>query len=599
MMFGGKKTEVLRGKDAATLLGVEESPDLFAIPDLHTTNVTLKVSAAGFADASFGPLDVASGARIESNIDLTPEISISGIVRDPEGAPVAGATVTVRPPDDDSADFVGRHVFRKRAVRLEASSEGGAKLMSDNKTKSATTGADGTFRVTGLGPGEVTVKARHADFASSEAIKVMLEAGHRSEGHELQLRAAGRLEGVAYDAEHRPLGGGRVTLTPADKEENEGFSFVMPQMPSGALSATADMEGKFTIQGLAPGRYFAELKEPPRPTGGAMIVMQLPDQNAEPKGVPVEIEAGQTTRVDLSLSPKAQLVGRVTEAGQPMAGVKVMAQKAGGFPFMGGPNTVTKADGSFEIRDLEAGDYTLRVSPKQAPLAVERQVTMRAKEETRCDVALPLGVIAGQVMDETTGAPLEGVEVQAGHAREEGEEGGGGRQATGMMVFRSVTSDDEGGGSSFSMSVGGGPPSRIVTDREGRYELRSLEAGKYKVTIQGKGITRSAKDSVQVAQDQRTEHVDFKTTRGATLIVKPEAPSGGQIMFCSARLAPVDKPDEETHQFAQGDDPVRFEGLKAGRYRVQLDSDQRHGETVVEIASGEEKTITVPVREGA
>jgi hypothetical protein len=148
------------------------------------------------------------------------------------------------------------------------------------------------------------------------------------------------------------------------------------------------------------------------------------------------------------------------------------------------------------------------------------------------------------------------------------------------------------------MSFGGGPPARIVTDREGRYELRCLEAGKYKVSIQGKGITRSNKDSVQVAENQRTDHVDFKTSRGATLIVKPEA-QGSELLFCVAHLAPADKPEEETTEFAQGGDPVRFEGLKAGRYRVRVDSDQRHGEAVVEIGSGEEKTVTVQVREGA
>jgi hypothetical protein len=487
-------------------------------------------------------------------------------------------------------------VFRKRAISIEASSDGPAHLVSENKAKSATSGVDGTFRVTGLGPGVVTVTATHADFASSEAAEVTLENGHRSEGHELKLRAAGRLEGVAYDADHRPLGGARVTLTPAEKSKGDNIEAMFSGMSS-ELSTTADVEGKFAIPRLAPGRYFAEVKEPPRASGGAMFVLRMPGEEDEPKGVPVEIEAGQTTKVELSIAAKAQLVGRVTEAGQPVTGVKVTAQKSGGgFNFFGGgPSATTKGDGSFEIRDLEAGDYTLRVSPQQAPIAVERSVTMRAKEETRCDVALPLGVIAGVVADETTGAALEGVEVQASRVREDGGEPK--QQAGGVMMFRTVTNDNEGG--SFSMTVGGGPPARIVTDHDGHYELRCLEPGKYKVSIEGKGITRSSKDAVPVAQDQRTEHVDFKTTRGATLIVKPDAQGGQQLTFCMAHLAPADKPDEQSNQFSQSGDPVRFEGLKAGRYRVQLDSGQLHGEAVVEIAAGEEKTITVPVREGA
>src|SRR5262249_35747362 len=164
------------------------------------------------------------------------------------------------------------------------SSEGGAHVVSENKTKSATSGADGTFRVTGLGPGVVTVTAKHADFAASEPIEVTLENGHRSEGNELKLRAAGRLEGVAYDAEHRPLGGGRVTLTPAERPKGDDFRVGLPGISS-ELDTTADVEGKFAIANLAPGRYFAEVKEPPRASGGPMFMLRLPGESDEPHGV--------------------------------------------------------------------------------------------------------------------------------------------------------------------------------------------------------------------------------------------------------------------------------------------------------------------------
>ncbi|MFO0981167.1 MAG: carboxypeptidase-like regulatory domain-containing protein [Planctomycetota bacterium] len=600
----GGNARVLLGKEAADFLGVEAQPDLFVITDLPATSVSLHATAAGFADATLGPIEVNPEQRVEVSFDLVPEISVAGVVHDPDGKPVAGAQVSVQPrgDDDEVTDLGPGRKFVPRARRVVRGSPASPpEVIPANRPKTGTTGEDGRFTVTGLGPGDVTVTAAHRDFAVSEPQEVRLEQGRHAADLDLRLQAAGVLAGRAVDADGQPLGGGRVNLTPehAASEDRPHFSFG----GSGSnLTATTDVEGKFEMRGLAPGRYYAEVKEPLKPTGGAMLMVELPGQEGEVNGVRVEIAAGQTTQVELALTPKAQVSGVVTESGRPAAGVAVSIARDGGFSPFGGPSAKTASDGQFTLRDLEPGDYTVQVSPSGAAMPVERKISLHPREEARCDIALPIGTIAGQVVDETSGQPIAGVQVSAAAAssRDDGQP----RQVRGgdvHMVFTSAVSTssdgDPPGVARFSFG-GGTRTGPVTTDQNGRYELRYLEEGDYDVSIQGKGVTHATKSKVKVAANQRTENIDFKAARGATLLVKPDH-GGHDAMFCVVHLAPVDNENEQSTQVTHGDEPARFDGLKPGRYRVKANADDRAGETTVEIGSGEEKTVTVRLREQA
>ncbi|MBI4881444.1 MAG: carboxypeptidase regulatory-like domain-containing protein, partial [Planctomycetes bacterium] len=96
------EAKVLRGKEAAEIAGVAENPGLFAIfCALPGAEFSLDITADGFPSCRIEPIRVESGARVQVDVELTPEIEVSGIVLDSRGNPVADASVIVQRSKDN------------------------------------------------------------------------------------------------------------------------------------------------------------------------------------------------------------------------------------------------------------------------------------------------------------------------------------------------------------------------------------------------------------------------------------------------------------------------------------------------------------------
>ncbi|MFG0318505.1 MAG: carboxypeptidase regulatory-like domain-containing protein [Planctomycetota bacterium JB042] len=585
---------VLRGEEAAALVGEEASPSLYAVAELPSDRLEIGARAEGYAPFHRGGVDVPSGERVRFDIDLVPEATISGVVLDAGGTPREGASVAVTRQTTSTVDLGGGMRFSRRvAVRRDG---GDAEIVEGGVDARVTADADGRFEVRGLAPGDYSLVATHREWAPSEAVSVSLgEDG--LEGIEIGLRTGGRLVGTTYDADGNLLVGGTVRLNQAPVGGVPGGRTMVGGGPDltgtgldgGGLAATSDESGRYELTGILPGRYFAELKGPAkggRP-GGMIMLSGFGDG---PKGTPVTIEEGETATLDLALPPTGSVRGRVSEAGRPLANVPVSLAKSGAMiPGFGGPSTRTDDDGRFLLADVEPGEYEMTVSPKGAARPVERSIEIEARRVAEENVDLPTGVIVGRVTDVDTGDGLPEVVIEVTPADRDEVEA---ERTTTRAAFVAVRSVSGGGGGGVQSFTFGNEDQTVRTDEDGFYEVRFLEPGDYRVEIREGGVEPQSKDRVRVHPSGRTEGVDFDATRGATLIVRARTRSDEPIQFLRATLTNDVTGDQES-QMEFGAPKVTFEGLAPGTYTIELTAGDESGERAVTISSGEEKEVTV------
>jgi 5-hydroxyisourate hydrolase-like protein (transthyretin family) len=148
--------------------------------------------------------------------------------------------------------------------------------------------------------------------------------------------------------------------------------------------------------------------------------------------------------VDFDFAGGLQVAGRVTRAGNPVAGITMFALPDEGQPVAG--FTQTTASGEYRFADLARGMY--RISPANVK-PVRLQMTGRVVQ----DFELPALEITGRVADAASGQPLSAVRVE----------------------LRATQSDAL-------------TERRMArTDREGAFKLDQLAPGEYVLTLQRTG----------------------------------------------------------------------------------------------------------------
>jgi protocatechuate 3,4-dioxygenase beta subunit len=160
------------------------------------------------------------------------------------------------------------------------------------------------------------------------------------------------VSGRVVDAESRnPIAGAHVELIP---ERN--ITVVSPS----SLQAITDQNGRFVLEGVAPGHYLVNATK----AGFAPIV-----DPAEMPAVDI-IEGRAFTGVEVSLMKGGAMTGRVVDArGEPVAGIMVSAlrqsvdQRTGGIGAFTAQMTQTNDLGEFRLAGLQAGRYAVVAAP--------------------------------------------------------------------------------------------------------------------------------------------------------------------------------------------------------------------------------------------
>ena len=330
-------------------------------------------------------------AGSEVSIVMMPGVRASGRVLDEAGEGIATAAVTawvVSLPGIRVDEGVGKGVGEAAGEAPAAPATAG---------QQATAAEDGSFELRGLPPGALRLRASAPGHQAAELSGLDLGADQPLEGIELVLAPAAVLEGTVRTPEGAPLPRARIGVRPAP----------MPPAPDGVAAPPAavdhpvDGEGRFRIDGLAPG---------------AVVVAADHDRYREVERS-LDLRPG-INRVDLVLKPGLAVAGRVVDgAGAPVAGATVGLTGAG-VHRVDRVDRVDRAwarsreDGSFRLAGLAAGRHAIEARKGGYSPAV---LTVELAEAPLEGIELRLergATLAGRLLGLTAGE-LARVEVAA------------------------------------------------------------------------------------------------------------------------------------------------------------------------------------------
>jgi protocatechuate 3,4-dioxygenase beta subunit len=185
--------------------------------DVEPTVATVRLEADGFLPLAW-PVTAAPGERIELPVRvLRRSLALEGRVLDPWGRPQNEALVEVRERDERAAQ--GLRPYRPVAETDEA----------------------GRFRIEGLAPGEIVLRAEALDLVSPDRTVTVSDA---HQPVDLRLPPVARVRGRVLDRRGDPVGGAVVRLAAPDDE----------RAATPPTRTTSDVAGRFVV--LVPaGRY--------------------------------------------------------------------------------------------------------------------------------------------------------------------------------------------------------------------------------------------------------------------------------------------------------------------------------------------------------
>jgi RNA polymerase sigma-70 factor (ECF subfamily) len=271
------------------------------------------VSVFGRADA-VGDAVVVAGEEVELALTIPRGYDVDGIVVDAGGLPVGGAEIVA---DDSGNGWTGSVV--------------------------ACSGADGRFHVRSIADSLLFLSASAPGFAPS-ALYVFMSGAGATLDVQLTLPApGGTLTGTVRDAAGQAIAHAQLLVG-----DERGLGHVT--VPEGgqawrpvARRVDADENGSFEIAGLAAGPQEVRVRA----------------RDFAPWTGVAEVSAGETTQLAITLLQEASVEGTVTDAsGAPLAGIEVLSGRGGFLDRW----TRSRADGSFFVRGLPAGEFELQVA---------------------------------------------------------------------------------------------------------------------------------------------------------------------------------------------------------------------------------------------
>lgn len=564
---GGGVPDVLRGAAAAALSGMVEAPNLIAVGVGEGTTM-IEATAKGGATTLFPVEGMKSGEIRQLEFRLLPESLVEGVVRDDRGEGIVGVELVLDTPENFGAVASVDDNESRRTTMRRARTDG-------MPVAKAVSGAGGRFEITGVADGTWSLRARKDGYV--ETTVSVTTAPRTKTSVDIACVRTGTVEGVVTAGDGVERSGRMLTLTARGKQSSPGSFDPWREAPR----AVSDAAGRFVFSNVAPGDWGLEFVRKENGGGGFVSIGMVGGEETEtpPKGMPVLVKSGETTRVEIAVPKPARVVGIVTDAGAPVAGIRVELARAG-QPFFGMGNTrVTDASGRFEFDDVETGSWLVKAQPKGAPEPAEASVDVVDGAEVDVRLVLPGAVIEGVVRD-SAGAPVAGAKVVASRKRE-----GGTRTA--VVGIASVSTDAEDGAEMITFDS----TNPVYTGADGSYRIPYVAAGVWNLKVTSKQYRPVEKDGIDVT-DGRIVKVDLVTEVGGQCLITCE---GGPFDHVSIRV--LDASREELGEAMGRNGPFSVRGLPPGTHDYEV-SAFRAGITHVargkiEIKAGETTRLTV------
>ncbi len=235
---------------------------------------------------------------------------------------------------------------------------------------SATTDRQGEYTFTLGRPGRYPLEVWSTAGASPEELAIELTTATSKVEQDIVLGPASDASGVVVDARGRAVPQLWVR-----------FRHLGPISPPHHTMTKPD--GKFHLDGLAPGNYEVQVSH--REYGDPLRKPGASD-DSEP-GEQIEVELGKTANARIVVE---QAIGKITgtvvdPAGKPIADAWVVGVRERGFGstastfWESDAPIVTALDGTFELRKLEPGTYTVRAFRRGGGDAIAEHVALGAK----------------------------------------------------------------------------------------------------------------------------------------------------------------------------------------------------------------------------
>lgn len=424
----------------------------------------------------------------------------------------------------------------------------------DNAT-STTTGADGKFEITRLSPGPIILQLQ-PERPLLDAMRFAGELQHNEikDVGDLEIGEGGTIKGrlVKVPGNHT-MADVRIELRGSrrgGRDDNEG--------DSNTSSTTTDAGGEFTFAPVEPGQH------------------QLTVRNFRIRES-VTVNAEETREVVLRVG-SGTLKGLVVKKDVPVPGAEVTVSRSTGGGFFDGwggnrgLNSVdTAEDGTFEIKDLTPGNWSVNIDPDNAREG-DFEVVIPNEGVLEKTFPLPSGNLVGKVVD-SADQPVAGASVSIVSSSESSQSGGGDRGGFG----------------------GRGGRRGIQTGADGTFRIEDRAPGAISVQARKDGVGYSDVVETQLPEQGDSQEVLLKigtSEKGTLVSTAMNLDTGGPIANAYCNL--TNAKGRVSHSQRRGEDGViTIPDLPVGTYNVEVGAmGYTTSEQTVEIKANETAQIT-------
>src|SRR5580692_6553325 len=315
--------------------------------------------------------------------------------------------------------------------------------------------------------------------SSPDAIAYSLSAGQEIKDVVIRLQAAAVVEGRVTDEDGDPMPEAQVAVL------RQTFISGRSHWEQVGAERTNDL-GEYRIAGLAAGSYFVSVTPPPdfrsliettgnapatthgnpapsdKPPPSVYQTTYYPGTRDRGQASPVQLHAGDDFPVSFSLTPSPSLTIRGWVVNLPPGATAAIMLQSKDFNLVLNGAEMHK-DGSFEIRDISPGAYTILATVDNAAVPMIARQPLRITES-----------VEGIRLAPQTGGTIRG--------RVQMEAGGKARPDASQMflLLRSADGDDDALG---SVTMGEGISTLAHVSADGSFEWNNVPAGHYSVQI--------------------------------------------------------------------------------------------------------------------
>ncbi len=396
-----------------------------------------------------------------------------GAAEKPAGRAVIEGVVTKEP---------GSEPVKKALIELIAENQ------AEGGDYTAVSGADGGFRIEAIVPGRYHLFAERTELlevdkhrARSDGRILTLAAGQELKDLRIQLQAAAVVRGRVTDEDGDPLPNAQVGVL------RQTFLAGRSRWEQVGAERTNDL-GEYRVAGLAAGNYFVSVSPPPDFKSlieAAGVAAQSREKNVPEKAgtsyqttyypgtadreqaTPIELHAGDDFPANFSLTPMPSLSIRGSVVNLPPKSSAVIMLQSRDFSLVLNGAEMHQ-DGSFVIRDVAPGAYTILATVDNTP------VPMMARESLQ---------VGSNSVEGLRLAPQPGGWIH-GRLRLEAKNSGRFDPGQIFLQLRSADGDDEALG---GFSLGDGFSHLAHVGMDGSFEWKSVPPGNYYVQPAAEG----------------------------------------------------------------------------------------------------------------